>query len=111
VTTHAGETAAVQPIHLKDELSVSCTERPAPVYPRLSTRLNEQGKAVLLVELDELGRVTAATVKTTSGFPRLDEAAINAVKTWHCSPARRNGVPVRSVAQQPFNFILKGRSS
>jgi protein TonB len=64
---------------------------------------------VLLVELDEKGRVVNTDVKTTSGFTRLDEAAINAVKTWHCSPAQRNGLPVRSFAVQPFNFTLKGR--
>jgi protein TonB len=104
-----GATAAPQPMLLSGELSVSCTERTPPVYPKQSLRLGEQGKSVLLVELDELGRVANITVKTTSGFPRLDEAAINAVKTWHCTPAKRNGVTVRSVALQPFNFALKGR--
>lgn len=98
-----------QPIILSGELSVSCPDRSAPVYPRQSSRLGEQGKAVLLVELDELGRVINVAVKTKSGFPRLDEAAVNAVKTWHCTPAKRNGVAVRSVALQPFNFTLKGR--
>ncbi len=98
----------LQPIHLSEELSVNCSGRPAPAYPRLSIRFNEQGKAVLQVELDELGKVTNVTVKVKSGFPRLDEAAINAVKTWHCSPAKRKGVAVRSVALQPFSFVLKG---
>lgn len=99
----------MQPVLLAGELSVSCTERTAPAYPRLSTRLGEQGKTVLLVELDELGRVVNVNVKTKSGFPRLDEAAINAVKTWRCSPAKRDGVAMRAFALQPFNFILKGR--
>lgn len=104
------ETGALpQAILLSGELSVTCTDRTPPAYPRQSLRLGEQGKTVLLVELDELGRVVNVTVKTGSGFSRLDEAAINAVKSWHCSPARRNGVAVRSVALQPFNFTLKGR--
>jgi len=90
------------------DLSVSCTERPPPAYPRLSARLGEQGKTILLVELDELGRVTNVAIKKKSGFARLDEAAIAAVKTWRCNPAKRNGVAVRAVALQPFNFILKG---
>jgi len=94
---------------LSNELSVSCTERTPPSYPKQSLRLGEQGKTVLLVELDERGRVVNIAVKTKSGFPRLDEAAINAVKTWHCNPAERNGVAVRAVALQPFNFVLKGR--
>jgi protein TonB len=63
----------------------------------------------LLVELDEMGRMITVDVKTKSGFPRLDEAAVNAVKTWRCTPARRNGAAARSIALQPFNFTLKGR--
>jgi protein TonB len=98
-----------QPVLLTGELSVSCTERTPPVYPKQSLRLGEQGKTVLLVELDELGRVANVVVKTKSGFPRLDEAAVNAVKGWHCTPAKRNGAAVRSIALQPFNFALKGR--
>jgi len=104
-----GTVAGSQPVLLGGELSVSCSERTPPAYPKQSLRLGEQGKTVLLVELDELGRVANVTVKTKSGFPRLDEAAINAVKTWRCTPAKRNGVAVRSVALQPFNFALKGR--
>jgi protein TonB len=99
----------LQPVLQSGELSVSCSERTAPAYPKQSMRLGEQGKTILLVELDELGRVANVDVKTKSGFPRLDEAAIAAVKTWRCSPAKRNGVAVRSVALQPFNFTLKGR--
>ena len=101
--------AGPQPVLLSGELSVSCTERTPPAYPKQSLRLGEQGKTVLLVELDELGRVAGVNVKTSSGFPRLDEAAVNAVKSWHCMPAKRNGIAVRSVALQPFNFALKGR--
>lgn len=101
--------AVTQPVHQVDELSVSCTDRTPPAYPRLSVRLGEQGKTVLLVELDEFGRMANVTVKTKSGFPRLDEAAVTAVKSWRCSPAKRNGLAVRSFALQPFNFILKGR--
>jgi protein TonB len=102
--------AAMQPVlQLKDELSVSCTDRTPPVYPKLSLRLGEQGKTVLKVELDERGRMVNVAVTTKSGFPRLDEAAVNAVKSWHCSPAKRNGVAIRSVASQPFTFTLKER--
>ena len=109
VPVSSSSTVGSQPVLLSGELSVSCSERTPPAYPKQSLRLAEQGKTVLLVELDELGRVANIEVKTKSGFPRLDEAAINAVKTWRCVPAKRNGIAVRSVAQQPFNFILKGR--
>lgn len=95
------------PVTLGSELAVACPERSAPAYPPLSRRLNEEGKVVLRVELDEQGSVSAARVATASGFPRLDEAALAAVKTWRCNPARRDGQPVRAVALQPFKFVLQ----
>lgn len=95
------------PVTLGAELAVSCPERAAPAYPPLSRRLAEEGKVVLRVELDEQGHVRAARVATASGFPRLDEAALAAVKTWRCNPARRDGQAVRAVALQPFKFVLQ----
>lgn len=101
--------APPQPVVLSGDLSVSCPERTPPHYPMSSKRLNEQGKVVLRVELAEDGRIADVTIKTSSGHRRLDEAALNAVKTWRCKPATRDGVAVRAVALQPFNFILEGR--
>ena len=96
------------PVALSSELSVGCPERSAPAYPAMSRRLNETGVVVLRVELAESGHVANATVKNSSGYARLDDAALNAVRTWRCNPAMRNGQPVRAVALQPFNFILQG---
>lgn len=98
----------VGPLTLASELALACPERTAPAYPRLSRRLGETGLVVLRVELDETGRVVAAQVKRSSGSPRLDAAALTAVRSWRCQPARRDGQPVRAVATQPFNFTLEG---
>lgn len=95
-------------VTLSSELSVTCPERRPPAYPPFSRRLGEEGKVVLRVELDEQGSVSAARVATASGFARLDEAALAAVKTWRCTPAQRDGQPVRAVALQPFKFVLQG---
>jgi protein TonB len=97
------------PITLADDLSVACPNRVPPVYPPFSRRFAEQGRVVLQVELDERGKVTNAVVATSSGSPRLDEAALAAVRQWSCNPAMRGGVAVRATALQPFNFILEGR--
>lgn len=96
------------PVSLSSELSVACTERSAPTYPRLSRRLGEEGTVVLRVELDESGRVASAQVQTASAFVRLDDAALSAVRTWRCTPATSRGKPVRAVALQPFRFVLQG---
>lgn len=96
------------PLTLAGELSVACPERTPPRYPALSRRFGEEGTAVLRVELDETGHVAAARVSSTSGFARLDDAALEAVRNWRCNPAQRDGQPVRAVALQPFKFILQG---
>lgn len=100
--------AVAAPVQLGSELSLACPVRTPPAYPPFSRRLGEAGVVVVRVELDEQGRVAAARIKTSSGFSRLDEAALTAVKTWQCHPAMRNGQPVRAIALQPFNFILQG---
>ncbi len=98
-----------QVVTLSGELSVSCPERSPPTYPPFSMRLNEQGRVVLRVELGVDGRISNVSFKTHSGFARLDDAAVNAVKTWRCKPAIRGGVAVPAIALQPFDFILEGR--
>ena len=96
------------PVTLSTELSVSCPEMARPPYPALSRRLGEEGKLTLQVELDESGRVTQTQIIKSSGYSRLDNAAVATVKTWHCRPATRDGQPVRTVALQPFNFVIQG---
>lgn len=96
------------PVTLGGELAVACPERTPPAYPAFSRRMGEEGTVVLRVELDEQGEVCAARVSSSSGFARLDEAALAAVRTWRCNPAQRNGQPVRAFALQPFKFILQG---
>ncbi len=97
------------PVTLASELAVACPERTPPAYPPMARRLGETGKVVLRVELDETGRVSAAQVLASSGFSRLDAAALAVVRTWRCHPAQREGQAVRSLATQPFNFTLEGR--
>jgi protein TonB len=100
---------AAGPMTLTSDLAVICPERKPPPYPPVSRRLGEAGKVVLRVELDATGRVNAARVITSSGYKRLDEAALTAVRTWRCQPAQHQGQAVRSVAVQPFDFTLEGQ--
>lgn len=99
----------VGPAVLSGELALTCPDRAPPSYPAISRRLGEEGKVVLRVELDETGQVDRATIKISSGYARLDEAALAIVKRWRCRPASRDGAAVRAVAIQPFNFVLEGR--
>ena len=53
-----------------------------PAYPRLSSRLKEQGDVELRLTLDDEGRVRGVELVTTSGYSRLDEAAMSAAPKW-----------------------------
>jgi protein TonB len=97
------------PVVLSGDLAVSCPERRLPAYPSISRRLGEEGRAVLRVELDQSGRIDRAEVQSSSGYARLDKAALAAVRHWRCNPAQREGTVVRAVALQPFNFVLEGQ--
>jgi len=96
------------PLRLAGDLALSCPQRTPPSYPQLSRRRGEEGTVVVQVELDEEGRVSEARVARGSGWERLDEAALAAVRQWRCQPARREGRTVRAVALQPFHFKLSG---
>lgn len=109
VTPAAEMIAAAASTQLADELAVYCPQRTPPAYPPQSRRLREQGEVTLRVELDESGQVRAATVVRSSGSVRLDESAHDAVMSWRCTGARRDGRPVRAVAIQTLAFVLKLR--
>ncbi|TXT40427.1 MAG: periplasmic protein TonB [Comamonadaceae bacterium] len=96
------------PVALSSELSVVCPHHPDQRYPVMSKRLEEAGRVLVQVELSETGQITSAQVQSSSGFVRLDNAALAAVRTWRCTPAIRNGQPVRASALQSFKFELQG---
>ena len=65
---------------------------------------------LLSVEILEKGRPERITVKQSSGYAVLDEAALGSVRRWTFIPAQRDGQPIRSQAEVPIVFSLrKGR--
>ena len=82
-------------------------ERIKPPYPSASRRLGEEGKVILLVRVGVDGRVVGASVDQSSGFPRLDAAAVEAVTRWRFVPARRGDEPVDSSVIVPITFALE----
>jgi len=76
-------------------------------YPSLSQRLGEEGRVLLRVDVSADGRPLTVALKMSSGFVRLDEAAIKAVARWQFKPARQNGRAVASRVDVPILFKLK----
>lgn len=81
---------------------------PKPGYPNLSRRLREQGTVLLRVFVTMAGDPTKVELKSSSGFPRLDRAAHDAVQRWKFVPAKRGDQPVDAWVIVPIRFTLKG---
>lgn len=80
---------------------------PAPVYPALSRKSQEEGKVLLLVQVTANGDAENVQIKQSSGYPRLDDAAMKAVRKWRFVPARRGTEAVASSVVVPLSFRLE----
>lgn len=79
---------------------------PAPAYPAVSRRMSEQGRVLFDVFILADGRVGEIKLRHSSGFSRLDEAALDAVRRWRYVPARRGNEPIPYWYIQPITFSL-----
>jgi protein TonB len=77
-----------------------------PRYPQLSRAYDEQGTVVLRVLVQPDGGAGTVDIKTSSGYPLLDEAAQTAVQDWRFNPATVDGKPIARWYQVPIPFKL-----
>lgn len=77
-----------------------------PEYPPVSRRLGEEGTVVLEVMVGADGRANDVKVVQSSGFPRLDQAAIDGVKgNYRFAPGTLDGKP--QSMRYTFKFTWK----
>jgi len=101
---HNVKEVAITPPGINDAVR---RKNPLPAYPRLSKRLREEGVVILELWVLEDGTVADLIVKTSSGYPRLDQAAVAAVKRWYYTPATRGGEAVAYRYEQPVEFAIQ----
>jgi protein TonB len=78
------------------------------IYPPASKRAGEEGTVVLRLYVLESGRIGEAKVAKSSGFPRLDEAAVKeAERNWRFVPGKEDGKPVAMWHDVAMTFRLK----
>jgi len=78
-----------------------------PEYPPSSRRAGEAGTVILEVHVTENGRADDVRIKQSSGFPKLDEAAVREIKrSWRLVPGTENGKPVAMWGQFAVTFKL-----
>lgn len=79
----------------------------APGYPAASQSQREAGRVLIRLTISELGKVTAAKIHQSSGFARLDQAALVAVRQWTFTPAQSDGEDVATQVLVPVSFSLR----
>ncbi len=86
--------------------SADYLNNPPPPYPPLSKRMGEQGQVVVRARIEANGTASQAEIRTSSGFQRLDQAALQTVKRWRYVPGKRAGVPEAMWFNIPIRFVL-----
>ena len=72
--------------------------------PGISSRLGEYGTVVLRVTVGINGMATQVQLAKSSGYPRLDNAALQGARRLRFKPAIRNGVPVEFSYDFPVKY-------
>jgi protein TonB len=100
---HVASVAATPPA-----FNAGYLRNPAPRYPLAARRFGEQGTVMLRVLVTAEGLPARVDLEKTSGSMHLDSAAIEAVKGWRFTPARRGNEAVEGWVLVPIVFRLEG---
>lgn len=80
---------------------------PKPAYPPMSRRMGEQGTVIVRALIDADGSAQQAEVQQSSGFERLDRAALETALKWRYVPGKRAGVAEAMWFKVPLRFVLE----
>ena len=79
---------------------------PKPAYPLIARRLRLEGTAIVRALVSPEGKAEIVRLGTSSGSNVLDQAALNAVRTWSFVPARQGNQAVSAWVDVPIRFRL-----
>lgn len=77
------------------------------VYPPMSRAMHERGRVVLKILVGVDGRSRKLEMVHSSGSPRLDTAAQEAMRRCRFKPGTVNGVPQDMSYEAPIEFVLR----
>lgn len=75
-------------------------------YPDASRRAGEEGRCIVKITVATDGRISNESIEQSSGFPRLDEACLKAVRGQRMKPATEDGKPIETTASLPIVWKL-----
>lgn len=103
------ETRSVTPTPPRLELPSSAADylhNPTPEYPPRSKWLGEQGTVQVRVLIGADGVPQKADIQKSSGFDRLDKAALATAMAWRYVPGKRAGTPEAMWFTVPITFVI-----
>lgn len=89
------------------DYKASYLNNPPPAYPLAARRMGMQGRVLLHVEVLASGASGQVAVQQSSGYAMLDNAALQAVRSWRFQPATQAGRAVDKWFMIPVQFSLK----
>lgn len=103
VTTAPIENVAPAPAQAQ---SLKVTSRVDPAYPAASKRAGEEGTVTFRVLVNASGRATDIQVTQSSGFPKLDQSAADAIRKWKFAAATNGSGTVDAYTTVRVTFRL-----
>ena len=79
---------------------------PKPRYPTTAQKHGWQGTTLLHIEVQPSGEAGKIEVAQSSGYSLLDNASIEAVRSWKFVPARLGDRAISGTVEVPITFKL-----
>ena len=107
VVTNSSPIASPSSLMIQDIQARNQFANPKPPYPLVSRRMGEQGAVDLRLCLTNQGRIESVAVTKSSGYKRLDNSALETVKTWKFSPLEMVEASSSDCYRLPIYFKLE----
>ena len=104
-------TAPIESAPPAEVQSLKVTSRVDPVYPAQSRRAGEEGTVTFRVLVNASGKATDIQVAQSSGFPKLDQAAADAIRRWKFAAANNGSGAVDAYTTVRVTFRLDAAQS
>ncbi len=95
-----------QPVIRLPDVNAAYLSNPLPPYPSISKRMGETGTTIVRVNIDQEGKVLDIQLKKSSGYDRLDQAALDGIRKWRFKPGTSNGTPQPMWVNVPMKWEL-----
>ena len=94
-----------EPVRIAAVVDARACEKPA--YPSAALRANETGIVLLSFLIDMDGKVLEGKVERSSGYRRLDDAALNGLSLCKFRPATVDGKPERTWSRIEYEWKIE----